>query len=46
MAFYYGQIKTAEFFIRSILPITMGKFNAIGETNGAAIEMLDNSFAV
>jgi alkylation response protein AidB-like acyl-CoA dehydrogenase len=45
-AFYYGQVKTAEFFIRSILPITMGKFNAIGETNGAAIDMLDNSFAV
>jgi hypothetical protein len=26
--------------------VTMGKFNAIGETNGAAIDMLDGSFAV
>lgn len=43
-AFYYGQIKTAEFFIRSILPITMGKFNSIVETNGAAVDMLDASF--
>ena len=45
-AFYYGQLKTAEFFMRSLLPVTMGKFNAIGETNGAAVDMLDGSFAV
>jgi hypothetical protein len=43
-AFYYGQVKTAEFFIRSLLPVTMGKFNAIGETNGAAVDMPDLSF--
>ena len=45
-AFYYGQLKTAEFFMRSLLPVTMGKFNAIEETNGAAVDMLDGSFAV
>jgi hypothetical protein len=43
-AFYYGQLKTAEFFIKTLLPITMGKFNAINGTNGAAVEMLDASF--
>ncbi len=43
-AFYYGQLKTAEFFIHTILPITMGKLNAIAETNGAAVDMLDASF--
>lgn len=43
-AFYYGQLKTAEFFIKTILPVTMGKFNAISETNGAAVDMLDASF--
>jgi len=37
--FYYGQIKTAEFFIMTLLPITMGKLNAIAASNGAAVEM-------
>jgi alkylation response protein AidB-like acyl-CoA dehydrogenase len=43
-AFYFGQLKTAEFFIKTLLPITMGKFNAINMTNGAANDMLDASF--
>ena len=37
--FYYGQIKTAEFFIMTLLPVTMGKLNAIAANNGAAVEM-------
>jgi hypothetical protein len=32
-AFYDGQIKTAEFFYYTILPVTMGKMNAIDETH-------------
>ena len=32
--FYGGQIKGAEFFMHSILPITIGKMNAILTTNG------------
>jgi len=43
-AFYDGQVKTARFFIKNILPITMGKLNAIEETDGAAVEMLEASF--
>ena len=43
-AFYEGQLKTAEFFAHTILPTTMGKFTAIGETNGAAVEIPDVSF--
>jgi alkylation response protein AidB-like acyl-CoA dehydrogenase len=43
-AFYDGQLKTARFFIQSILPITMGKLNAIETTDGAAVEMLEPSF--
>jgi alkylation response protein AidB-like acyl-CoA dehydrogenase len=43
-AYYYGQLKTAEFFIHTIIPITMGKLNAIAETNGSAVEILDASF--
>jgi len=38
-AFYYGQIKTAEFFIMTLLPGTMGKLNAIAINNGAAVEI-------
>ncbi|MCU0600423.1 MAG: acyl-CoA dehydrogenase [Desulfobacterales bacterium] len=43
-AYYYGQLKTAEFFISSLIPVTMGKLNAIAGTNGAAVEILDASF--
>ena len=43
-AFYEGQLKTAEFFVHTVLPITMGKFNAIAETNGAAVEIPEASF--
>ncbi len=44
VAFYKGQLKSAEFFIHSILPITLGKMEAILETNGAAVEMDEASF--
>lgn len=43
-AFYDGQLKTARFFIKNILPITMGKLDAIEETDGAAVEMPESSF--
>ncbi len=43
-AFYEGQLKTAEFFICNLLPATIGKLKAIGETNGAAVEITDASF--
>ena len=43
-AFYDGQMKTAEFFYYTILPVTMGKMNAIDETHGAAVEIHANSF--
>jgi hypothetical protein len=42
--FYQGQQKTAEFFITNILPSTLGKMNAILDTNGAAVEMDEASF--
>ncbi|UCH20342.1 MAG: acyl-CoA dehydrogenase [Deltaproteobacteria bacterium] len=42
--FYEGQIKSAEFFTHSILPITLGKMNAILETNDAAVEISEASF--
>lgn len=43
-AFYEGQLKTAEFFILSILPETMGRMNAIETATSAAIDMPDEGF--
>ncbi len=43
-AFYEGQIKSAEFFIKTMLPITLGKMNAILGNNGAAVEISEDAF--
>jgi alkylation response protein AidB-like acyl-CoA dehydrogenase len=43
-AFYTGQVTTAAFFINTILPITMGKLNAIGESDPSAIEMTEEGY--
>ncbi len=43
-AFYKGQIKSAEFFTQCVLPVTMGKMDAIMASCGAAVEMEDKSF--
>ena len=43
-AFYEGQIKSAEFFISALLPVTLGKMNAVLKTNGAAIDISEKSF--
>ncbi|MDM8541630.1 acyl-CoA dehydrogenase [Desulfococcaceae bacterium HSG9] len=42
--FYEGKIKSAEFFICTILPVTLGKMNAILESNGAVVEITDEAF--
>jgi hypothetical protein len=44
MAFYEGQIKTAEFFIKTELPVTVGKMTAIKSGCNAAIEISDDGF--
>lgn len=43
-AFYKGKIKTAEFFIRTIIPVTMGKLSAIRLTDHPAADMEENCF--
>jgi hypothetical protein len=43
-AFYEGQIKSAEYFTQAILPVTMGKLDAIVGNCGAAVEIDDKSF--
>jgi hypothetical protein len=42
--FYEGQIKTAEFFINTELPATMGKMNALADGCAAAIQISDEGF--
>ncbi len=42
--FYEGQLKSAEFFYHSILPVTLGKMETILATNGAAVDISEDSF--
>ncbi len=44
VAFYEGQIKTAEFFIQTELALTLGKMDAIQGGCAAAIEIADEGF--
>ena len=43
-AFYQGKIKAAQFFITTILPVTMGKLTAITYENNPAASMEENLF--
>lgn len=43
-AYYEGQIKNAEFFVRSLLPVTFGKMEAILGANSVAVDMPEDSF--
>ncbi len=43
-AFYQGQLKSAEFFLNSVLPVTLGKMKTVLATNGAAVEISEESF--
>ena len=43
-AFYTGQVKTAAFFINTILPVTMGKLEAIALGEAAAVEMPEEGY--
>lgn len=43
-AFYEGQLKSAEYFIRTVLPVTLGRMNAIMDTSGAAVDIADEAF--
>ena len=44
LVFYEGQVKSAEFFIRSILPVTNGKIEAISGAVPAAVEISEAAF--
>jgi len=42
--FYEGQLKSAEFFIHTMLPVALGKMDAILEINSAAVDIEEDSF--
>ena len=42
--FYTGQIRSAQFFIHSVLPVSRGKMDVILESDDAAILISENSF--
>ncbi len=44
VAFYEGQLKSAEFFVYCVLPATLGKMDAILATNSAAVDIAEDSF--
>jgi len=43
--FYMGQIQTAQFFIRTKLPVSLGTMDAIMDSCDAAIEIEDDAFS-
>lgn len=43
-AFYKGQIDTARFFIRYVLPVAKGRLAAIDMCDGAAVEISEDGF--
>ena len=43
-AFYEGQVKTAQFFINTMLPVAAGKLDAVSALDGAAVEISEASF--
>lgn len=42
--YYEGQLKSCEYFVYSVLPITFGKMKAILATNGAAVDISEDAF--
>jgi alkylation response protein AidB-like acyl-CoA dehydrogenase len=42
--FYEGQLKSLEFFTCNVLPVTFGKMEVIKATNGAIVDISEESF--
>ncbi|UCE54873.1 MAG: acyl-CoA dehydrogenase [Desulfobacterales bacterium] len=43
-AFYEGQLKSAEYFTHSVLPVTSGKMDAILASNSAVVDISEEAF--
>ena len=44
VTFYEGQIKSAEFFVYSILPVSLGKMNVILAADSTAVDIAADAF--
>ncbi|MGD8664376.1 MAG: acyl-CoA dehydrogenase [Desulfobacterales bacterium] len=44
VAFYEGQVKSAEFFVHSILPVSTGKMKVILAADTAAVDISEDAF--
>jgi hypothetical protein len=44
IAFYEGQIQTANYFINAVLPITIGRMEAIASSDASTVEIPEASF--
>ena len=44
LAYYDGLLKTAEYFIRAMLPVTLGKMDSILSANSSVVDMHAKSF--
>jgi alkylation response protein AidB-like acyl-CoA dehydrogenase len=42
--FYEGQMKSLQYFTQAVLPVTMGKMDAIMTTSDAAVEISEDAF--
>ena len=42
--FYQGVIKSLEFYVQTVLPITLGRFSALLKTSSVAVDIEDNMF--
>jgi hypothetical protein len=43
-AFFEGQLKSAEFFVHSILPVTLGKMDVILTAGSSAVDISEDAF--
>jgi alkylation response protein AidB-like acyl-CoA dehydrogenase len=43
-AFYEGQLKSVEYFVNCVLPVSLGKMDAILAANSAAVDIAEDSF--
>jgi len=43
-AFYEGQVRSAEYYIETLLPVTLGRMNSIQAGNAAVVDMPEAAF--
>lgn len=44
VAFYEGQLKSADYFINAVIPVTNGRMDSINNSTPAAVEISEAAF--